>query len=281
MECTNPDIGRLITRYELGALEEFEQEMFVDHLIQCEYCHNEVYSMAPFMGVLREHREAVQRGEIPSEWSDMPAGMEAVTPRPFWLRRPVLAAVSVLVAVGTGLLAVYLKERHPAPNITQQPSATAPAPELAKGMPPPWHDVKIPKAAYTPPGEQPLLRSAEPKTAFEQAMMAYQQNNFAAAAERLEVVSRLEPEHPEAHFYWGVSLLLAGQSQEAIAPLKQAVQLNTGARRESSLYYLALAYLKTNQPRQALAELDAVIAMGGHYQAAAEKLKQSVVEALK
>jgi tetratricopeptide (TPR) repeat protein len=186
----------------------------------------------------------------------------------------VLAAASVLVALGATLLALYLAKQPPTPSVTEQPGPTMPAPEVATGMPSAWPDLEIPKAAYTPPGEQPLLRGAELTTAFEQAMVAYEQNDFAAAAKQLEVVTRLEPEHAEAHFYRGVSLLLAGQSQDAIAPLKQTIQLSTGAQRESSRYYLALAYLKTNQPRQALVELQAVIQMNGQHQAVAEKLEQ-------
>jgi tetratricopeptide (TPR) repeat protein len=276
MKCTNPQIGRLITRYELGALDESEREAFVDHLIQCEYCHNEVYSMAPFMSRLRECREAVQQGEVPSDWA---AAHRVGTPHqpPLWLRRPILAAAALLVALGVGLLAFYSVRQFSARDAAEQPPVAAPATEVAKATPPAWQDVPMPKAPYTPPDERPVLRGTEPGSAFERAMAAYQQNHFAAAAEQLEVISRLEPEHAEAHFYWGVSLLLAGRSGDAIGPLKQAVQLNAGAQRASSHYYLALAYLKTNRPQSALAELEAVMEMNERHRAEAEKLKQRIV----
>lgn len=276
MKCTNRQIGYLITRYELGALDESEREVFVDHLIQCEYCHNEVYSMAPFMRPLRERREAVLRGEVSGDWAAVPrTGLPHQSP--LWLRRPLLAAAGLLVALGAGLLVFYLVRPLPVRDVTEQSPVIAPATEVATEPPSVWRDWPIPPAPYTPPPERPVLRGVESGTAFERAMAAYQQNHFAAAAEQLEVVSRLEPEHAEAHFYWGVSLLLAGRSEDAIEPLRQAVRLSAGAQRESSHYYLALAYLKTNRPQQALAELEAVIEMNEDHRAEAEKLRQRIV----
>jgi hypothetical protein len=64
-------------------------------------------------------------------------------------------------------------------------------------------------------------------------MATYQQNKFATAAEQREVVSQLEPERAEAHFYRGVSLLPAGQPQDAIAPLKEAGRLSDGPDRRA------------------------------------------------
>jgi tetratricopeptide (TPR) repeat protein len=91
----------------------------------------------------------------------------------------------------------------------------------------------------------------------------------------------LEPNHAVAHFYYGVSLLLLGKHSEAITPLQQAVQLSVAELHESSRYYLALAYLKTNHPREAMAELEAVANMNGPHREAAAQLKQKVDEGLK
>ncbi|MBI3949135.1 MAG: tetratricopeptide repeat protein [Acidobacteria bacterium] len=278
MECTDSEVGRLITRYELGAVEESEREAFVEHLIQCEYCHNEIYSMAPFMRVLREHREKVSSSQGLGKQVARRVIHEPGALPPFWRRWPVLAAASLLVTLGAGLLAVYLvTHRSVAPGEDQaKPTTPAPA-ELSKGSSPPWINLEIPKAAYTPPAPPPVLRGGDFQAAFERAMVAYQQNDFAAAAKQLDVVIRLEPEHAEAHFYRGVSLLLVGRSQEAISNLQQAVRLSTGAQRETSRYYLALAYLKANRLPQALAELEAVSKMGGPHRESAEKLRHTIV----
>jgi len=266
-----------MTRYELGALEEDERKAFVGHLIQCEYCHNEVYSMAPFMSVLREHREAVLRGEIPAGHAPVGAVIGQPAIRPFWQRRWALAtAATLLVAVGAGLLTFLLMREPSAPQVAGPPEQPSSALEVATVRPPAWPDLVIPKAPYTRPGEQPALRSVEP-TAFERAMVAYEKNDFATAAEQLESVTRLEPDHAEAFFYRGVSLLLLDKSQDAIAPLKEAIQLSAGPQHESGHYYLALAYLKTNQLREAVAELDEVIKMRGRLRREAIRLRREVI----
>jgi tetratricopeptide (TPR) repeat protein len=68
--------------------------------------------------------------------------------------------------------------------------------------------------------------------------------------------------------------------QDAISSLKRAVQLGAEAQRENAHYYLALAYLKVNQPAQALSELDAVIEINGEHRSPAESLKQQVLKAI-
>jgi hypothetical protein len=51
--CTDPRIGRLIAQYELGLLEGKEREAFLNHLLQCDFCHAELYAMEPIMVLLR------------------------------------------------------------------------------------------------------------------------------------------------------------------------------------------------------------------------------------
>jgi tetratricopeptide (TPR) repeat protein len=281
MECTNPHLGQLIVRYDLGALGESEREPFAAHLLLCDACYEEVYSMAPIMAALRQRRAAIERGEIVGDRARVQAAIES-TVSPFWLTRPaILVAASLLMAVGAVLFAIQLARQPSTQDIAQPAEPMAPAPDVAANLSSAGTALEIPKAVYAPARRPLVLRDDTSATAFEQAMMAYQQNNFAAAAEQLEVVSRLEPEHVEAHLYWGVSLLLAGQDREALAPLRQAVELSDGGLHESSRYYLALAYLKTNQPDHALAELDAVIQLAGQHQAAARQLKQRLVGSLK
>jgi tetratricopeptide (TPR) repeat protein len=281
MKCTDPSTGQLITRYELGELEPADRERFAAHLLQCDYCYNEVHSMAPFMAVFRERREAVRLGQVASDQTRLPVAIGAIKTPPFWFRSPILAAASLLIMIGAGILALYVAKHSNAPEIAGPPGHASSVPKGTGDGPSSWPDLDIAKAAYIPLGEQSVLRTEKAAAAFDLAMAAYQKSDFTAAAEQLQVVSRLEPEHVEAHFYWGVSLLLLGRSAEAIVPLRQTAQLSDGEFYESSCYYLALAYLKTGRPQRALTELDAVIQLAGHHQAAAAELKDRVVKSLK
>ncbi len=278
MKCTDPRLQRLITRYELGALEPSEREQFAAHLLQCDECYNEVYAMEPFMAPIRERRGAILRGEKTADPTILSTVIDEGAQLPFWLRKSVLAAASLLVMIGAGVLYLSSTRWSPVPSGTRPPGSESPASEATDHLPSPWKELAIPKPDYIPASGGAVLRDDRSAMAFERAMAAYQENRFAAAAEQLEVVSRLDPEHAEAHFYWGVSLLLAGHSREALPALKQAVQLSAGAERERARYYLALAYLKTDHPKSALAELEVIIKMNGPYRADAERLKRVIVE---
>ncbi|RMG55363.1 MAG: hypothetical protein D6723_02860 [Acidobacteria bacterium] len=280
MKCTDPRLQRLMIRYELGALEPCEREQFAAHLLQCDECYSEVYTMEPFMAPIRERREAILRGEKRADPTILSAVINEGAQPPFWLRKSVLAAASLLIVIGAAVLYVSSIRWVPGPGETRPTGSMSPASETTDHLPTPWKELAIPKPDYVPSRVGTVFRDDRSTTAFERAMTAYQENRFAAAAEQLEVVSRLDPEHAEAHFYWGVSLLLAGHSREALSVLQQAVQLSAGTERERARYYLALAYLKTNHPESALAELEAVIKMNGSYRADAERLKQVIVEVL-
>lgn len=274
MKCTDPHIGRLITRYEFGALNESERAIFLDHLIECTYCHNEVYSMRPFMEVLRNHRQEAQRRMAHKEMR-APLSLTRGPSSP-WFRKPLLMAASILVVICLGLVAIYLMRLRSTPEMVTRPRTVRPESEIAGARPLPWSDVAIPKAPYQPPEQPGRLRGEGRGSPFQRAMAAYQRDDFATAAQQLEAVTRLNPGHARAYFYWGVSLLLLDQSREAIFPLKRAIRLGNGTLREQGHYYLALAYLKTDQPRRALQELDEVVALNGAYRERAEKLREQI-----
>src|SRR3954464_4466606 len=60
-KCTNKRAGKLLGMYEFGALEDSHRSIFLNHLVDCEYCHNQVYSMDPLSARFREQRTAAQR----------------------------------------------------------------------------------------------------------------------------------------------------------------------------------------------------------------------------
>jgi hypothetical protein len=260
--CTNKRIGKWIGSYELNALEDDERRIFMDHLIECEYCYNQVYSIEPFMIAFRNHRSAALRGEAFRDSSSLERLASAPRPARTWRLVPALAALSLII--GVSFYAAYKSKQG-------QEAERAKIAELDSR----WNEIEIPKAPYTPPSESVILRKKN--KAFYHAMAAYQENDFNSAIEQLETISELEPHGmADVRFYLGVSLLLAGRNRDAIMPLKQSVESAVGPLRESSHYYLALAYLKNNQSQQALAELDATIAMNGKHRADAESLKEQV-----
>jgi len=276
--CTDRQIGRLIGLYEFGALDKEEQRAFLDHLIECEYCYGQVYSLEPITTAFRNHRSAARSGEL-RQYSEIDhhsvAGNLSLVPKPLWTWHsiPVAALLMLTLIVGGWVLYVYLRS----PEAVKLAAGGGPTPETSGQNSSQLEKIDVPKAKYTPPKEGVTLR--RPNKAFDRAMVSYQQNDFAGAIEQLETLSELEPSsEAEVNFYLGVSMLLVGRSQDAITPLKRSVKSIDGVPHETSHYYLALAYLKRNQPEQAIAELDAVIEMNGTYRSAAKKLKQQMFD---
>jgi len=57
MKCTNPDIGRLITRYEFEMLSDDEKRIFEAHLLECDYCFEDLYSMSQVLETMKKEPE--------------------------------------------------------------------------------------------------------------------------------------------------------------------------------------------------------------------------------
>jgi hypothetical protein len=267
--CTNRRIGKWIGAYEFSALSEEERKVFSDHMIECEYCHSQVYSLDPIMTAFRDHRSAARAGEVDQSVT-LRKLLPFREPNRVWYSIPAFAMLLAVFILGGWL--VY--------NAARAPGSASPGNGVEPTIASVWENLEVPKAAYTPTSPDVSLR--KPSSAFESAMAAYQQNDFARAIEQLETLSEMEPDNaPEVNFYLGVSLLLVGRSQDAISPLKKALRFTNDMQSESRHYYLALAYLKRDEPQQAMVELDAVIGMGGEYGPTAKGLKQQILSQTK
>jgi len=63
MTCIDKDIGKLIGGFELGLLSDEEKLQFENHLLECEYCFQDLYRTAPLTAMMREG-EMVPSGEF-------------------------------------------------------------------------------------------------------------------------------------------------------------------------------------------------------------------------
>ncbi|GBC78416.1 hypothetical protein HRbin08_01909 [bacterium HR08] len=262
LRCTDPRVGQLLPRYELGMLEDSEREAFLDHLAQCDFCHAELYALEPVTDLLRAKREAalaVRERASRAKRLLWPLHLLAHLER-----RRVAWAAAILIAASATLVAV-LWSRGP-----EKP------PEVTSTAPPQRPSPSGPKSSLSPQ-EIARLRSAETRTPFESALSAYEKGDFVRAIELLMPIVRLEPENAEAHFYLGASWLQLGRPQEAIGPLRRAVQLSVGVERERSRYHLALAYARAGQREEALRELEMLIAENSVYRRDAEQTKRQLL----
>ncbi len=258
-KCTDPRLGRLLAQYELGLLEEGEREAFQNHLLHCDFCHAELYAMEPVMDLLRAKRAAA----LASQRRAFLLKMRMV----LWAerRRAIRWAASILIAVSAALAAFFWTR----------------APEKPPDVPPIALPEKAPPSAprsSLSAEEIARLRGAETRETIDRARSAYEKGDFVRAVELLLPIARLEPENAEAHFWLGASWLQLNRPQEAIAPLRRALQLSLGVERERSRYYLALAYARAGYRAEALRELETLIAEESVYRTEAEQAKRQLLQ---
>jgi len=275
MKCTNEQIGQMIALYEFGALDKRGETAVLNHLVECEYCYSQVYSLEPAMMAFRKHRADAMRKMAGARRETNPLASLPKRPGAWhtWHGIPALAALCLLIVALAG--AVFIATREPKPKglDTGDRGRTAASRDF-------WKDLAIPKAAY--PEKSSSLRLRGPGEAFARAMEAYQASNFPSAIEQLGTLQELAPSNAgEVNFYLGVSLLMIDKPEESRPPLKRAVEQSDGDRREAADYYLALAFAKDGKLQEAVLELNRVVEMNGEHQAAARSLLERMAEATK
>jgi TolA-binding protein len=106
--------------------------------------------------------------------------------------------------------------------------------------------------------------AAEPARAqFQNAMDAYLEKRYAAAAALLEEAVSVEPNAADANFFLGICRLLEAKPADAIPPLNATVTNERSPYTQAAHFYLAKAYVQTGNLSQAEAELRTAADMPG------------------
>ncbi len=263
MKCINPAIGKLISRYEFGQLSEEERIAFESHILDCDYCFQSLYEMAPVVELMRQNPQLFIKALTAEEgasigakvggiWSELWSRIRkafAPIPKPVWLTAPI-------VAVALMVTAIHLTA--PAKNYS----------ELARIEPLPY----IPIAMRA--GEAP----AESERLFQRGMKFYAVEKYPEAIGELSLVVMKEPNNAEAHFYLGLCYLLSHQADSAIVRLEKAIEHGGDTFLEKGHWYLGNAYLLQGEGGKALAEFDKVVELAGDYEWEAREIMKEIEE---
>lgn len=117
-----------------------------------------------------------------------------------------------------------------------------------------YHQIALP---YLQPFENTLFLLENQSDPLWNGMQAYEAGDYTLAYKELQQAWNQQPDAP-IQFYLGVSQLLAGQAEQAIASLQDEDLLNDDAIGEDAGWYLGLSYLeagKIEEARQILHEL--------------------------
>ena len=219
--CSDRKTGELLAAYELGILSPGERGRFEDHLGECGVCMEELYESAPAMTALLADPERSlgtldRAGAVPTKRNPLRAALRR---QRLWI--PAAAAAAMILA------AVFFS-----------PSGTGRYGSMARIDPVPW----LPLETRGAP-------AAGPAVLFREAMESYARGAYEEAAPILADAIDAVPEGggwrdlDQARFFHGLTLLLSGNAEEAVEPLRLAAGSSVPVIVERSRWYLAQSYL--------------------------------------
>ena len=189
-------------------------------------------------------------------------------------RGPALAGRRAPCGIGPRRhLVVHARQR---PTSAPPVASQAPAVPVATPAPPPGAVVAL--WTITPaPVRLPLSSLGVPRSGgtgatpsgdvLVAALAPYQLGDYTGAVARLSAVVRDFPESGEAHFYLGVSYLMAGDAIRAVDSLDHATSRLPEARRAEAEWYQATAEQRAGRTDEARARVRVLCAQPGEHQA--------------
>jgi len=255
--CREPELGRLIARYELGLLAEEEQARFEAHLQDCPACLEEMYAHAPAvtaltgeperwtrrLAALAEETAARRRSGVVVRLEE---ALRRRTLQRAWL--PVGAAAAAVLAL------LLLLPRGGADRLR----------ELARLEPVAYVQVETRAGGPGRAGE-----------AFADGMAHYAATRYREAAASLTAALALGGDDPtwrdrdQARFFLGLSLLLAGDAALARPHLAATTRVSPRPLAERGRWYLAQCDLVLGDAAGARVNLRALADSGLAYRAQA------------
>lgn len=250
VECTDTREGEKLAAYELGLLESDERARFEGHLCECAFCQEELFANARYASAMMSEAGAALQALQPNAEGGWLSRLAS------WLSPgrlvPVASfATAALVAI------VYLSSRT-----GDELGALA----------------RLEPIAYTPI-ETRDIGAAAPARLFDEGMLHYVAGDYARAAQPLAEALRSAPadwgERDQAVFYLGLSRLLAGLPDAALAPLEEASRSPLPVIADRARWYLAQAHVSLGDAESALSLLRALAAGSpGYADQAAEQIEE-------
>ncbi|MBI5058901.1 tetratricopeptide repeat protein [candidate division KSB1 bacterium] len=253
--CTDTAIGCHIWRYELGDLKPDERERFEVHLMECEVCRHEVFTMLPAMGALRQRRV-----ELLARLQDEGVTYEAICSE--------IRAIAVSDSNRKSPYSAWWSRQVQWLSQWRRSWVLAPAIGAAAIVAILVLMWSYPRKAYLGLLEfEPLLyerhgvremEAPKPGDFFSEGMDAYCTGDYERAATLLSQAVTHDSENDSAWLYLGVSYYLQEDAGPALKALRQATSSTSPGVRNAGQWYLAQAFLLNNQADSALEVLEQV-----------------------
>jgi tetratricopeptide (TPR) repeat protein len=242
MNCQRVITENLIERYLQGTLEPSLRDDFEDHYFACESCLAQVQTVQAIKPVL----------------ANMPPPAPA---KRSWAPLPWFG----LAAAALALFLIFWPKPSPSPGPVATLPLTVPAPPALLLL------SEVQPAPYSPA----LFRdgAGAPGPAFSEAMRSYQKGEWNQAAQSLAAVAENSPSNFAALHFVGISSLLAGKSEAALAFLDRVIAFGQQSPfEEEARFYRAQTLLLLRRSPEARQELERIIKARGDYEAPARSL---------
>lgn len=243
MNCQRVTTENLIERYLQGTLDPPLLDEFEEHYFACESCLAQLRTVQAIRPVLASMPlpAPAKRSWVALPWFGLAAAVAATILIFFW------------------------------PRPSASPDPVAALPTTAPATPPLLLLSEIQPAPYAPA----LFRdgASTPSPAFREAMRSYQRGEWTQAAQALSAVAESSPSNPAALHFAGISSLLAGKSESALAFLDRVIAFGQQSPfEEEARFYRAQTLLLMGRPPEAREELERIVQARGDYEGSARAL---------
>jgi tetratricopeptide (TPR) repeat protein len=267
-QCRDEKIGHLLTFYETGTLSPRQCRRFEKHLMDCDFCRQEliqmhrVFTALNLSGekileklnrenlsyeVIRDQLQAKQAARSePSIWASVTS---LILPSEF---SPSLRGAAVGVALTFAAVILLMLPAVPPANpflsyLDYHKPNYSTARERAGIVSPGWNQ-------------------------FTQGLQLFQKNQFGSAVVQFRKAVQEDSLEGVFWLYLGLSYYLGSQADSALGALQQAVNLTEPAQKNRALWYLAQSYLLASQPAKSIEILKNLSAEGLEYSEQADSL---------
>ena len=253
MDCGRVAAEEILEKYLAGTLTGEDREAFEEHYFGCARCFDDLQILQSIKTELLANPAAGTLARPVRRWTwAAPLALAAVAvlaiAATLWMRRPPVSGLHEQTAT--------------APSPTQRPQAQPRRPQASSEPVPSLDELA---RVEPPPFEALALRGStdEATARFRTGMDRYRRADYRGALSDLRAAAALEPAAPSNSFFLGISHLMLGHDDQAIARLQATVALGDSAYFEDAHWYLAKAYLRRRDLGAAETELKTVIQLHG------------------
>jgi Flp pilus assembly protein TadD len=241
-------------RFACDELAADDRGRLVDHALACESCAATLRAVTHVRQGAAEIDDAAPRASLTPSY------------RPYvWLG----VAAALVIAVGGAIVLRFGEATRPGGD----PIASATPPEQsappARAEPQAWARLETAPEVRLPASLAIAVRGTDENReavlkAFGQAIAHYRAGRFGEAAAVLAPLAARRPDIPEFAFYLGIARLFAGDSSDAVAPLRDARA--SAVVLHDAHWYEAVALERTGRRQEAKQLLSTLCASSNPYQ---------------